>query len=97
MRITTAFNRLLKLDGANVTAVAIGDDTVTVEVRLRRRKLACPECDFTTWARYDTRPVASSWRSARGSTSSTSIPESSFSSFRLNSCCDSLRSACSFR
>ena len=65
MRVTTAFNRLLKLDGANVTSVEIGADTVTVEVRLRRRKLACPECDFTTRARYDTRPVASSWRHLR--------------------------------
>ena len=65
MRVTTAFNRLLKLDGANVTDVQIGPDTVTVEVRLRRRKLACPECDFTTRARYDTRAVASSWRHLR--------------------------------
>ena len=65
MRVTTAFNRLLKLDGANVTDVEIGADTVTVEVRLRRRRLACPECDFTTRARYDTRPVTSSWRHLR--------------------------------
>ena len=65
MRVTTAFNRLLKLDGVNVTAVAIGAETVTVEVRLRRRKLVCPVCDFTTRARYDTRPVVSSWRHLR--------------------------------
>jgi len=65
VRVTTAFNRLLKLDGANVTDVEIGADTVTVEVRLRRRKLACPECEFTTRARYDTRAVASSWRHLR--------------------------------
>ena len=65
MRVTTAFNRLLKLDGANVTDVEIGADTVTVEVRLRRRKLACPVCGFTTRPRYDTRPVVSSWRHLR--------------------------------
>lgn len=65
MRVTTAFNRLLQLDGANVTDVVIGPDTVTVEVRLRRRRLACPQCDFTTRARYDTRPVTSSWRHLR--------------------------------
>lgn len=65
MRVTTAFNRLLKLDGVNVADVEIGDDAVTVEVRLRRRKLACPACEFTTWARYDTRPVRSSWRHLR--------------------------------
>lgn len=65
MRVTTAFNRLLKLDGVNVAEVEIGPDTVTVEVRLRRRKLVCPECDHATWGRYDTRPVASSWRHLR--------------------------------
>lgn len=65
MRVTTVFNRLLKLDGVNVTDVAIGDDTVVVTVRLRRRKLLCPECGFTTSARYDTRAVNSSWRHLR--------------------------------
>ena len=65
MRVTTAFNRLLQLDGVNVTAVVIGADTVTVDVRLRRRKLTCPVCDFSTWSRYDTRPVSSSWRHLR--------------------------------
>jgi transposase len=65
VRVTTAFNRLLKLDGANVTGVEIGPDTVTVEVGLRRRKLVCPQCEFSTGARYDTRPVTSSWRHLR--------------------------------
>ena len=65
MRVTTVFNRLLKLDGVNVTDVAIGDDTVVVTVRLRRRKLLCPECGFSTGARYDTRAVNSSWRHLR--------------------------------
>jgi transposase len=65
VRVTTAFNRLLKLDGVNVTDVVIGAGTVTVEVALRRRKLRCPECDYTTGARYDTRPVFSSWRHLR--------------------------------
>lgn len=65
MRVTTAFNRLLKLDGANVVGVVIGAEIVTVEVRLRRRRLVCPECAFSTRARYDTRPVTSSWRHLR--------------------------------
>lgn len=65
MRVTTAFNRLLKLDGVNVTGVEIGDATVVVTVALRRRKLVCPECGFTTSARYDIRPVTSSWRHLR--------------------------------
>lgn len=33
-----------------------------VRVRLRRRRLACPRCSFTTRHRYDTREVDSSWR-----------------------------------
>jgi transposase len=31
-------------------------------LRLRRRHLCCPECGFRTRARYDSRPVASTWR-----------------------------------
>ena len=65
VRVTTAFNRLLRLEGVNVAAVDIGHDTVTVGVRLRRRRLACPQCGFTARARYDTRPVASTWRHLR--------------------------------
>ena len=35
---------------------------MVAEVVLRRRRLACPRCEFTTVARYDTRTVASLWR-----------------------------------
>jgi transposase len=46
-----------------VSGVSFPDErTVAVNVRLRARRLACPECEFTTAARYDTRPVFSSWR-----------------------------------
>lgn len=62
MRVTSAFNRLLRLDGVTVTGVEFGVDTVQVSVRLRRRRLVCPECSYSTSARYDTRPVASRWR-----------------------------------
>ena len=62
VRVTTAFNRLLKLDGVNVTDVVIGAETVVVSVALKRRRLVCPECDYTTAARYDTRPKPSRWR-----------------------------------
>ena len=65
MRATTAFNRLLALDGVNVRQVDFGDDTVVVTVALRRRKLVCPACGYTTSARYDTRPAPSSWRHLR--------------------------------
>ena len=62
MRVTTAFNRLLDLPGVIVREVSFGAAAVTVEVALRRRRLACPLCSFTTGSRYDTRAVGSTWR-----------------------------------
>ena len=63
MRVTTAFKRLLGLKGISVLEVSFGDaSSVTVDVALRRRRLVCPLCSFSTAARYDTRPVTSSWR-----------------------------------
>jgi transposase len=62
VRVTTAFNRLLRLPGASVRDVEFTHGAVVVTVGLRRRRLACPRCDFTTPARYDTRPVQSTWR-----------------------------------
>lgn len=47
MRVTTAFNRLLDLDGLWVRQMDIGADTVVVEVAIRRRLLRCPHCGFT--------------------------------------------------
>lgn len=62
MRATTAFSQLLALLGVTVAGVDFGSNAVVVNVRLRRRRLECPECDFTTPFRYDTRPVESFWR-----------------------------------
>ncbi len=67
MRVTTAFHRLLGLQDITVRGVSFPDagsdaHTVVVEVGLRRKRLACPLCGFTTRARYDTRPVSSTWR-----------------------------------
>ncbi|MCA1700989.1 MAG: ISL3 family transposase [Actinobacteria bacterium] len=44
MRATTAFNRLLALQGARVTDVLFGHDGVTVRVALRRRRAVCSGC-----------------------------------------------------
>lgn len=44
MRATTAFNRLLALEGARVTDVLFGCDGVTVRVALRRRRAICSSC-----------------------------------------------------
>ncbi len=62
MRVTAAFSRLLALEGTWVRDVEFADDTVVITVALRRRLLSCPECDFTTSARYDRRPAESTWR-----------------------------------
>ena len=62
MRVTTAFNRLLDLPGVIVRQVSFGAAAVTVEVALRRRRLACPLWSFTTGSRCDTRAVDSTWR-----------------------------------
>jgi transposase len=62
VRVTTAFKRLLRLDGVNVTDVVFAATTVTVTVVLRRRRLVCPHCGHKTRFRYDTRPCPSSWR-----------------------------------
>ena len=62
MRVTSAFCRLLALEGVRVRDVSFEPDRVAVSIALRRRRLCCPECDFETSARYDTRDVDSSWR-----------------------------------
>ena len=50
MRVTTAFNRLLSLPGVSVTEVCFEDERLVVDVALRRRRLQCPECTFSTAA-----------------------------------------------
>lgn len=62
MRVTTAFKRLLRLDGVNVTNVEFLATIVRVTITLRRRRLVCGHCGYKTRFRYDTRPVASTWR-----------------------------------
>ena len=62
MRVTTAFKRLLALPGVNVTDVEFTATVVIVTVALKRRHLVCPLCDYSTRARYDSRPVDSRWQ-----------------------------------
>jgi len=62
VRATTLLNTTLDLPGVWADDVTDDGDTITVRVRLRRRKLACPECDHTCWGRYDTRLSDSTWR-----------------------------------
>lgn len=62
MRAATLLNRLLDLPGVSVSSVAWHGWQLVVDVRLRARKLACPECGYSTKARYDGRQVPSWWR-----------------------------------
>lgn len=62
MRVSSAFSRLVRLPGVWVKAVRFRHDRVEVQVALRRRRLQCPRCQFSTAARRDTRPVDSVWR-----------------------------------
>jgi transposase len=53
----------LGLPGIHVRGVSVSSpDRVVVEVTLRRRRLECPVCGWSSSARYDRRPVASRWR-----------------------------------
>jgi transposase len=47
VRVTTAFNRLLRLPGASVIDVSFGGEGVIVAVRLRRRRRVCSRCGQT--------------------------------------------------
>ena len=47
MRVSTAFNRLLRLPGASVIDVSFGAEGVLVTVRLRRRRRVCGRCGQT--------------------------------------------------
>jgi transposase len=62
VRVTTALSRLLRLSGVWVRKVRFEPDKVVVEVALKRRRLVCPECGYSTAARKDTRPEDSVWR-----------------------------------
>ena len=69
VRATTPLNRLLDLPGIAVRGVsfpaadtAVAQVAQVAQVALRHCWLACPRCDYSTRARYDTRPVTSTWR-----------------------------------
>jgi len=55
MRVTTAFNRLLQVPGASVSAVRFEREGVVVRLRRRARRLVCPRCGCLGHAGYDRR------------------------------------------
>jgi transposase len=62
MRVSTAFSRLLRLPGVWVRSVKFQSDRVVVEVALRRRRLVCPKCCYSTRHRENRQKHQSGWR-----------------------------------
>ena len=62
MRVCTAFSRLLRLDGVWVRSVSFEPDRVLVTVALRRRRLRCPQCSYSTRHRENQQHHDSVWR-----------------------------------
>ncbi|MGH8303803.1 MAG: transposase [Steroidobacteraceae bacterium] len=62
MRVTSAFSRLLCLEGVWVRGVEFLADRVVVCVALRRQRLVCPVCGYETMAREGVQDHESVWR-----------------------------------
>lgn len=62
MRVTAAFSRLLDLSGVWVKKVRFEPGRVVVWVALRRKRLCCPKCSYSTMARENVQHHDSVWR-----------------------------------
>jgi transposase len=62
VRVTAAFSRLLRLPGVWVRSVCFEPDRVVVTVALRRRRLVCPKCSYSTRHRENEQRHDSVWR-----------------------------------
>jgi transposase len=62
MRVTSAFSRLLALPGVWVRSVSFQPGRVVVTVALRRRRLRCPKCSYSTRHRESRQHHDSVWR-----------------------------------
>jgi transposase len=62
MRVNAAFCRLLRLQGIWVRGVAFEPNRVVVRVALRRRRLICPSCAYSTRWIENTQAHESVWR-----------------------------------
>jgi transposase len=62
VRVTAAFFRLLRLPGVWVKKVRFEPGRVLVTVALRRRRLCCPKCSYSTMARESKQHHDSAWR-----------------------------------
>ena len=62
MRVTSAFCRLLRLEGVRVCGVEFLAGRIVVRVALRRQRLVCPLCAFSTMASEGLQDHDSVWR-----------------------------------
>jgi transposase len=62
VRVTAAFSRLLDLPGVWVKKVRFEPGRVVVWVGLRRQRLCCPKCSYSTMARENEQDHDSVWR-----------------------------------
>jgi transposase len=62
VRVTAAFSRLLNLSGIWVRKVVFMPDRVVIHVALRRQRLICPKCSYSTMARENEQDHDSVWR-----------------------------------
>jgi transposase len=62
MRVCAAFSRLLRLGGVWIRDVQFTEDRVVVWLALRRRRLICPLCGYSTPHRHNRQQVESVWR-----------------------------------
>jgi transposase len=62
VRVATAFSRLLDLPGVWVRSVGFEPGCVVVTVALRRRRLQCPKCSYSTRHRESKQHHDSVWR-----------------------------------
>jgi len=62
MRVNAGFSRRLRLEGIWVRGVQFNANRVVVWVALRRRRLRCPLCSYSTPHRHNRQQVQSTWR-----------------------------------
>lgn len=62
MRVCAACSRLLRLEGVWVRSVSFAPDRVLVTVALRRRRLVCAHCAFSTPGRENVKLTEPVWR-----------------------------------
>ena len=53
MRLTTLFNKLLKLQGLRVTGIRFEDEALVIQVRRRFQRLTCPACGTRVKGRFE--------------------------------------------